>query len=462
MADNKYKNFLVNKLDLASIANTGKMSTDVTKKQENQEKLYISVKQQMEADSQKATSPSENISVLMVQNDKTGKASYSPSTIKKYAELKKEGKLPEGISISREPVGKYLEKQFSKYEVDFHRAIQSRDNSNLGLVALYITRVNENNDQVALGMMIELIKNDPNFAFAFRGGNLDLDKLKDLSLMSEADVKVGFDNAEEKEDMTNGKFDSTKMSAKKIDELADDQYIKDILEGEEQTTADFETEVDNAKTSDEVEDTSKNTRRNMVRNMTARIARLNVIRNISRRQREKVKIEEAQAKSEAAIESKAKLNVLKLNSLKRKDKNNNSLENLFNRSSLVGKENDSTTQLEDRTRENREREERAKEEREKIAVRDKTLVKARERALRKAASGRKLNAHEQELIEQDKAERIRLGEQKMKALNTMEQYRAEDSIDATNRVGRESAVIRDKLTIITRGKNDQVQAGNER
>lgn len=183
MAENKFgKISLVNKQDLANIAKTGKVPMDTTEKEKKtaKDKLYISVKAKNKTESQEVTSPSDNISVLMIKDSNRGKVSYSPPTIKKYVDMQKRGKMPEGFSIAEEPVGKYLEKQFSKYQVDFERAIQSRDNRNLGLVALYITKANENSDQVALGIMIELIKNDPNYAFAFNGGTLDLDKLKDL------------------------------------------------------------------------------------------------------------------------------------------------------------------------------------------------------------------------------------------------------------------------------------------
>lgn len=428
MADNKYKNFLVNKLDLASIVKTGKISTDITKKEESkkQEKIYISVRQDEESASQKSTSPSANISVLMLQNEKIGKSSYSPSLIKKYAELGKRGRLPEGVSISREPVGKYLEKQFSKYQIDFQKAIQSRDNRNLGLVALYITKANENNDQVALGIMIELIKNDPNFAFAFKGGNLDLDKLKDLSLMSEADVKVGFDKAEELDDLTNRKFDSTKKTAEQIDELAD-QDISQRLEVEmQQTNTDFETEVDSAETEEEVENASSNTRKNLVKNMATMVAGLGIIKNISMRQKAEAKINEAQAKSEQTIASKVKSSVLRVNTLRRRGKNNNSLEDLFKRSFLS---------------EEGKRESAPQLEKERIAKQH-----AIERAKIKQAAGKKLTAREQELVEQDKAQRIKMGEQKMKELNTMEQYRAEDRVDDIIMVGKESAERREQMS----------------
>ncbi len=455
MADNKYKNFLVNKVDLASVAKTGKISTDITKSEESkkQEKLYISVKQQDETTSQKSTSPSENMSVLMVQDEKTGKASYSPSVIKKYAELRKNGKLPEGVSISREPVGKYLEKQFSKYEIDFQKAIQSRDNSNLGLVALYITKANENNDQVALGMMIELIKNDPNFAFAFRGETLDLDKLKDLSLMNESDVKVGFDVAEEKDELTHGKFDSTKKSAQEIDALAEQDISQELEASQQEISTNFDLEIDNAKTEEEVADVSNNARKNIVKNMAAMVAGLGMIRNVATRQKGIEKINEAQAKSEQKIDSQAKANALRVKSLRKKEKSNNSLENLFNRSNLAGKTDD-TPQLANRDKSD----DRAREEKEKIERQH-----ALERAKARQAAGKKLNARDQELLEQDKAERIKLGEQKMKELNTMGQYRAEDSIQNTVKVGKESAERREKESQErTSGKNDQVQEGNER
>lgn len=426
MADNKSKKIsLVNKQDLASIAKTGDIPKDNTEK-DKKENLYISMKPREQTESKETTSPSNNINVLLVKDSNRRKVSYSPNIIKKYADMQKRGEMPEGVSIAEEPVGKYLEKQFSKYKVDFEKAIQSRDNKNLELVALYITRANESNDKVALGIMIELIKNDPNYAFAFDGGRLDLNKLKGLSLMSEVDVKVGFDKAEELEDLTNGKFDSTKKTAEQIDKIADQDISQRIETETQETENSLDVEIDNAETEKDVENTTSTVKEKLSIGIATMVASLGAIKNISARQNAEKRINNAKLKTEQKIDSKAKEGLSKLGNLRKtaeNSKDSNSIENLFKRSSLSETSKES---------ENKQLEDRARLEREKID-KEQELQRIRNRK----EAGKKITPEEEALLRE---ETIRIAEQKMRDNNTIQQYRAEESIvRQTVEVGRESA-----------------------
>lgn len=244
--------------------------------------------------------------------------------------------------------------------------------------------------------------------------------------MSEADVKVGFDIAERRDDLTNGKFDSTKKTAEEIAEIAD-QDISQRLDTETQEVgSSLEVKVDNAETEEEVEDTATSARKSLAESLATMVAGLGVIRNISKRQDAEKKINEAQSRAEQSIASKAKAGILKLSGLRRtaeSNKNNNSIENLLKRSSLSGtSKNDEGAQLEDRAKLEKERTDREQE-----------LQMIRERK----EAGKKITPEQDELLRQ---ETIRIAEQKMRELNTMEQYRAtEDRIQETVRVGRENA-----------------------
>lgn len=431
MADNKSKTFLVDKMHLANIAVTSQIPKNQSNKPED--KVYISKKEPDKNEDPSTTSPSENINILFVRDSNTGELHYSADTVKKYADLRKEGNMPEGFSIHQEPVGKYIEKQFSTYQVDFEKAIQSRDNKNLGLVALYMTRAHESNDQVALGKMIELIKNDPNYAFAFRRGTLDLNKLKGLSLMSEADVKAGFDNVEELEARTGGKFDSTKWSARGIDKIADED-IEEILmkNAEEIQVAEElpEQEIQDAESEQDVDVASNTARENLTRAIAVMVASLSSIKNLPTSQRIQKRMAEMFDKSKLAIDNKVKAGIFRINNKREENRlqENNSLENLLERSSLnktqPTTEENTTAQLDDRHELDRER----------IAEKRKL-----EEAKARKAAGRKLTPEQEELLAQDTEERIRIAENKMKENNSIDQYKVSSTVIANiNRAGKET------------------------
>lgn len=420
---------LVDKMKLAYLAKTGKISKDDDKASQKtaQDKVYVSMKKQIAEE--KATSPSENINVFLVREEKSGRVSYNADIVKKYNDMRKNGTLPENFKITQEPIEKYLEKQFNKYRVDFQKAIQSRDNANVALVARYINDAVENNNQVALGMMEEFIKKDPNYAILFEGGKLNLKKIQEIARMEDHKAQVGLDELERKDDETHGKFDSTKATAREIDMAAENEFEQNIENEAQEAEISSDSEMEKSSNEEEVQEVSDKTERTFARRIATLVAGLSLIRNPLARQRAEDKTQDIQNRSKESIFNKARRNLSRIGALRSKSENNkdnNSLNNLLKRSSLL-KENapDDEMQLEDRTRESIEKTEKDKTLRERIAertrnAREQSKERELEEARRRERTGKKLSSRQQEIIKEDNDKKIELADQKMKANRTFD------------------------------------------
>lgn len=434
MTENKNRTiFLVDKVKLAHLAKTGEIlkDDDKTSKKTAQDKVYVSIKKQ--SAEEKATSPSENMSVLLVRNEISKEERYNPAIVKKYMEMKQNGTIPKNVRVTQEPIEEYLEKQFNKYSVDFEKAIQSRDNTNVALVARYINDAVENNNQVALGMMKELIKKDPNFAILFEGGELDFEKIRDIADMEDHKATVGLDELERKDDETAGKFDSTKATAREIDKAAENEFEQNIENEAQEAEISSDSEMENSSNEKEVQEVSDKAERTFARRIATLVAGLSLIRNPLARQRAEDKKQDVQNRSKESIFNKARRNLSRIGALRSKaedNKDNNSLNNLLKRSSLL-KENapDDEMQLEDRTRESIEKTEKDKTLRERIAerarnAREQAKENDKERELeearRRERAGKKLSSRQQEIIKEDNDKKIELADQKMKANRTFD------------------------------------------
>lgn len=439
MANKQTNNFLVNKSDVASIANTGKITIDANNK-DLSNKVLLNVRNQEQA---QMTSPSENINVLAVRDLKSQKLYDSAVKVQKLLELEELGKETKNYEIAEIPIESYLEKKFSKYRKDFETVIQSRGNENLGLVALYIKMASEQNDQVSLGIMTEFIRKDPNYKFAFRAdGTLDLEKLYELALMPEQDVKEGYDNAEEIE-KTTGEVDVSKMTSAQISDMADKQIEEVIQQGQDAVDsaefddAEFESQEEN-NSNDVVNDSAQ-------RKATQIFAKVALAGSMAIRSIRNMRIrEQAQSKLQVSLEKGEKLATENLQrkgqtkKQKSKAKNSksqavmakavgeNSIESLFERMSNSKSE-------EERPELQKQREDTLRVEREKIAKQ-----KEIERIKAKYDSGKKLNKREAEIFIQDRNERAQQAEAKMREQSSINQYNVDKSvIAATNNVALE-------------------------
>lgn len=184
---------LVSRRNLVDILKNG-FSKQLDQDISDKDKVYLNVRGYQEND-EKSISP-ENISVVVLRNRQTQRLSTSPRKIEETIAQIQEGNQEVEYDMKGMPLNQYMDKMRSMQLQEFQKKIQSRDNYHLGDVALLITTANRNNDKELLAQMIELIKKDPNYEFAFNGGKLDLNKLYEMSRMDRAKVENGMDNAE--------------------------------------------------------------------------------------------------------------------------------------------------------------------------------------------------------------------------------------------------------------------------
>ena len=367
MAENKNNISLVDKYNLAKLNRTGQMPKNESEKA--QDKVFVVRKKSDEKNDKQSTLPNQEFNVLFVNDANTRQTFYSANEVKKYDDLRKAGKMPEGFSIRQEPVGEYIQKQFSTYKIGFEKAIQSDGNEDIPVVLSYIIKAQENNDQVSLGKMADSLSGRDNYKFIFRGGRLDLPKIKEIA-----------DSKETVENTAN-------------------------LEIEEQQ---LESDVERTNESP----TTKPSRLGKI--VSAVLARI------------------------GALTITARANV---------EKDNNSLENLFERSSLQANDNNA------KTNEVAELENRARLEREKL-----TKERELERAKARDAAGKKLSPEQQRLLDEDRAERARVANEKMEQSRTIGQYElSNEEIAKVNAAGVEFAK-RKKESIITVDKTQDENA----
>lgn len=284
---------LVNRRNLVDILKNG-FSKQSTQDASDKDKVYLNVKGYQEND-EKPISP-ENISVVILKNKQTQKLSTSHRKIEETITQMQEGNSDVEYDIKGMPLNQYMNKMRSMQLQEFQKKIQSRDNYHLGDVALLITTANRNNDMELLAQMIELIKRDPNYEFAFDGGKLDLDKLYDMSRMDRSKVEDGMDKAEEIE-ARGGDIDSTEIEADKIAEYSEktveeiEQTIEqEIQEQEEQETDEIDEEKASSRVNQLISKMTKRLAQGIVMGLLARVARMNIrdkIRNRAEDSRQK-------------------------------------------------------------------------------------------------------------------------------------------------------------------------------
>lgn len=192
MANTKGNISLVDKLSLYTMSKTGETSN--SKNNSLNDKVYVVIPSSDENQTSKSTSPS----ILGVRNNNTGEVIYSADEVKRFSDLRKQGKMSSEFSMQKEPVETYLKKEFSQYQVAFEDAIKSNGNENLPVVLRYIKEAYESNNKAVLGQMLELISGRANFEFMFRGGSLNINKIKRISELSDSDIINGINALEDK------------------------------------------------------------------------------------------------------------------------------------------------------------------------------------------------------------------------------------------------------------------------
>lgn len=420
MAENR--NLLISKRNAYSVMKSGNLPENVDRNEKPSDKLYISVSNNKDnLDSLKTTSPLGNISVFRVVDTLNEWSSYSADDVKHYADMQKNGELPEGVKVEKQSSEEFLEEQFKEQEMSFKKAIQPRDNSCLGIVISYINKAMDENNQELLGMMEELIKHDPNFEFLFRDGKLSRQVVNAFREQSNGELEYMMDTGEELEEETGGKFDVSKASFGELDKIADtpmDELIREsseeiIIDNAQVQGVEEETKEDKQQEEEQkLEDSASEKKQNILNRIARMMLRVNLIKNVAARRKAQIAIEDSQKKSEQALSSKVKSGLAKLSGLIRgngvkekteEDRDNNSLANIFKRSRLS---NEATNKNNETNQSENERE-KLRQERE--------LQKAKE----KADKGRKLTDHEQELLDKDREEKIRKADEMMRKNSTI-------------------------------------------
>lgn len=301
-----------------------------------QDKVYLNVRGYQEND-EKPISP-ENISVVVLRNRQTQRLSTSPRKIEETMAQMQDGNQDVEYDMKGMPLNQYMDKIRSMQLQEFQKKIQSRDNYHLGDVALLITTANRNNDKELLAQMIELIKKDPNYEFAFDGGKLNLDKLYDMSRMNRAKVEDGMDKAEEIE-ARGGDIDSTEIDADKIAEYSE-KTVEEIEQTIEQEIQEQEVqepdEIDEEKTSSRVSQLvsrmTKGLAKGVAVGLLARVARMNIrdkIRNraeVSKQRNPKMQLKNEKTKEDEFNPYKTKSEASKNESTKTKEAQENARE----------------------------------------------------------------------------------------------------------------------------------------
>lgn len=450
MAENR--NLLISKRSVYSVIKSGNLPENADRNEKSNDKLYISVSNK---DSLETTSPLGNISVFRVVDTLNDWSSYSADDVKHYADMQKNGELPEGVKVEKQSSEEFLEEQFKDQEMSFKKAIQPRDNSCLGIVISYINKAMDENNQELLGMMEELIKHDPNFEFLFRDGKLSRQVVNAFREQSNGELEYMMDTGEELEEETGGKFDASKASFGELDKIADTPMDELIQESSEEIIIDnaqvqeVEDESKEDKQQEEeqkLEDSASEKKQNILNRIARMMLRVNLIKNVAARRRAQIAIEDGQKKSEQALSSKVKSGLAKLSGLIRgngvkenvaEDRDNNSLANIFKRSRLSNEATNKDTE----TNQSENEREKLRQERE--------LQKAKE----KADKGRKLTNYEQELLDKDREERIRKADEAMIRNSTIGNIEVKDK----NINEKLMAVAQEAKARIELGKETQVE-----
>ncbi len=405
--------YLVNRRSLTSILKDG-FSKQPKQDISDNDKVYLNVKDRQES-AETPISP-EKVSVVVLRNRETKKLSTSPKKIEDTISMLQEGIESSEYEIKAIPLNQYMDKMRSMQFQEFQKKIQSRDNYHLADVALLISTANKNHDTELLSQMIDLIRFDPNYQFAFDGGKLDLNKLYKLGKMNRAKVEAGMDKAEE-EERRGGNIDSTEIDAEQIAEYSD----KTVQEIEQ--TADQEIQEQEAQDNSEIDENKANSKVNQIINrMTkglakgivvaifARVARMNI--------RDKIK--------EKAEEFKKRKSKIQLRSRKSKEEPNreNSEFNPYKNENEKSQENHA--EKEQNVQEIQSRQQRQKIERD-LAI---------EQIKEKLKNGKELDKGEQELYQTHLNETAR--QEKSELPNTLNQYALQNNKEIQKNLERVS------------------------
>lgn len=273
---NTAKLHLVSRSNLANILREG-FSKQTKQDISDSEKVYLNVREEQE-DIGKPISP-EKVSVVVLRNKETKKLSTSPQKIEDTLSLMRDGIESSEYEMKAMPLNQYMDKMRAMQLQEFQKKIQGRDNYHLGDVALLISMANKNNDKELLTQMVDLIKFDPNYQFAFDGGKLDLNKLYDMSRMDRSKVEAGMDIAEEIEDR-GGNVDSTEIEADEIAEYSEktEAEIEQTIEQDLQEQGNDE--IDEEKTASRINQIvarmAKGLAKGVAVGILARVARMNI------------------------------------------------------------------------------------------------------------------------------------------------------------------------------------------
>lgn len=373
--------------------------------------VYLSVNQRQNEETE--ISP-DKINVVVLRNKETKKLTTSPKKIEVALAYAENGMEDPEYQISEIPLSKYMEKIRISQLNSFKQKIQSRDNHNLGDVALLISTANKNNDKELLAEMLELIKHDPNYEFAFDGGKLNLKKLYDLALMDKGDVEVGMDKAEELEEK-NGKVNADELTADQIAEYSDevstqiDEIAQEETDNLEETQGE-EQEIDTTQVEKNVNAKVAIIAAGLAKGLASRI-------NIRGKVAERIKNTTAKAQ--------ARINQRRDKTLEDKSKPEEFRENPLTslKSKEVKKDKDNSRVLLDRQEREKQRQEAE-------------WKKIRE----KVEKGKELNEHESAIYAEHQKELQRQADEKMKASRTIDQYTIKDKAvqERLAQVGKEA------------------------
>lgn len=394
---NTAKLHLVSRSNLANILRNG-FSKQPKQDIPDSEKVYLNVREDQE-DTGKPISP-EKVSVVVLRNKKSKKLSTSPQKIEDTINLMREGIESSEYEMKAMPLNQYMDKMRAMQLQEFQKKIQGRDNYHLADVALLISMANKNNDKELLAQMVDLIKFDPNYQFAFNGGKLDLNKLYDMGRMDRSKVEAGMDIAEEIEDR-GGNVDSTEIEAGEIAEYSEktEAEIEQAIEQELQEQGNDE--IDEEKTTSRVNQVvtrmAKGLAKGVAVGLLARVARMNVRDKI----KERAKVSKQKNPRVQAKDGKTK------EALSKDD-------NGFN----PYRENQDNGNRETAKKEQNSREIESRQQREKLEKEVKTLA-----IEKKLSEGKELNIDEQKFYEQRLKE---MSEQEKNVLpNNLDIYRVD-------------------------------------
>lgn len=420
---------LVNRRSLVDILKNG-FSKKSAQEIPDKDRVYLNIRGYQEL-AEKPISP-QNISIVILKNKETQKLSTSPRKIEETIAQMHEGKKDIEYDMKGMPLNQYVHKMRTMQLKEFQKKIQARDNYHLGDVALLISTANRNNDKELLAQMVELIKRDPNYEFAFDGGKLYLNKLYEMSRIDRAKIEDGMDKAEEIE-ARGGDIDSTEIDANKIAEYSD-KTVEEIEQTIEQEIQEQESQVDNeideekasSRVNQFVSRITKGLAKGIAAGLLDRVARINIkdkIREraeVSKQRNPKMQLKSGRTK-ETAIEEKSEFNPYK-----------NQSETSKNEATKKKTSQESSREIENR-------QQREKNERE-IAI---------QKIEQKLAKGKELDGNEQDLYRMHLNEKSQTEKNGLE--NTLERYALQNNKEiqmALAKAGKEAAQARqEKATI---------------